>query len=89
MPPIVKLLELGLWLGGKLDQLDLTIVWGLKHHLYYLYWKIKNYNLLKFLHFTQSVNMLLDLAQFQNYANQAGGNTSIQGTHQFANLNNA
>jgi len=33
--------------------------------------------------------MLMDLAQFQNYSNAAGGNTSIQGTHAFKNLNNA
>merc|ERR1719321_1773840 len=33
--------------------------------------------------------ILMDLASFNNYANQAGGNTSIQGTHAFKNFSNA
>jgi hypothetical protein len=33
--------------------------------------------------------ILVDLADFNNFANQAGGVASIQGTHSFKNLSNA
>jgi hypothetical protein len=33
--------------------------------------------------------LLMDLATFQNFANQAGGNAGFQGTHNIANLSNA
>ena len=32
---------------------------------------------------------LEDLANFNNYSNNQGGNTSIQGTHGFKNMSNA